>query len=110
MALTQHSFEPYKYQEYPKMVYITAADYPHNGKLAQNPEHEAEIRGDNPKWEVEPFNPYKPVDTGEKNFLTGLLDKFGAEYEKDASVSELRALLESKTEETEYNEPNILKG
>jgi hypothetical protein len=113
MALLEHSFKPYQYQEYPKMVYPTQDDYPSNGKIAQTPEEEAEIRGDNPAWEVIPVQSRAAVDTGERKFLCDLLVQFGLNPSPSLSVSELRVLVNEMTkpkQEPDPDETNILNG
>lgn len=113
MALTNRSYPPYVFREFPKMVYPSGYDkaQPSNGGVIVNsPEEEAAAMGAayTGKATVAPHipepeapAPIVPVDTGERKFLTAILTKLGVEFNPDQPIIELRGLMEKQAHDAE---------
>lgn len=90
-------FKPYQYEEYPKMIYVTEANYPHGGQIVHNEEEEFALLGylqkdKYPKAETL-ANELEVQQEGERNFLIGILSTMGAKFNQDDTVEELRETL-----------------
>lgn len=93
-------FPQYVFEEYPKMVYVTDMDYPHNGKVVNNPEEELAILGylmkdRYPKAETPSASrQLQAREDGERNFLVGILATMNAQFDENAPIEDLRAALQ----------------